>query len=461
MTDLVWTSLAHVAKGLQPRAAGAMRGMFVIAEDTDLKALELCLGHEDDTGMRVHGSVGDVAIGRTIEISFEPRVGWAAVAPDLDELLKQPGNRVRARSRFLVLNTRTSSDDGEDVKSEVGRYLLAVKLVKALKDVAGFLDLDEQNLVFISNGRFDVPVQYSAEDLLGMDVDEVQALTTLIPTDTHKKQCAGILATAIVDLVRPQAPLARFRYLLSHAKELRAAYDQGYKMYAAGFSYDKLKDTVEAARVEYVGKIHKVLSDIQNQLLGIPVATIIVATQLKEDKGSGPELFINTAVLLGAWVFVALTLLLIRNQQHTLKVLKEEIARQKRQLTKEYAPVAGMLADTFKSLESRARTQTIVLWVIFFAVVAGLGLANWSYRILTPNAWVRLTSSAPSPPSSPGAPAAQSGISGSTASAISAPASVVPAASTGQAAQPSQTCNGAGNAARNIKAGATAQSCGP
>jgi len=412
MPDLVWTALAHVAKGLQPRSAGEMRGTFTLAEDTDLAALELCLGHEENTGMQVHGSRADVALGNTVEISFEPRVGWATVAPDLDELLKQPGNRIRTRPRFLVLNTQTSSDDGADVNSEVGRYLLAVKLVKSLKEVAGFLDTDEQSLVFISNGRFDVPVNYSASDLTSMDIDEIQALTTIVPTDTHKKQCAGILATAIVDLVRAQPPLSRFAYLLTHAKELRATYDQGYKMYAAGFSYDKLKDTVEAARVEYVGKIHKVLSDIQNQLLGIPVATIIVATQLKEDKGSGPELFINTAVLLGAWVFVALTLLLIRNQQHTLGVLKDEIARQKRQLSKEYVAVADMFQRTFESLESRVRTQKIVLWTIFAVVIAGLVLANWSYARLTPDAIYRLTASS--------VPAATN--TASSASAISAPA---------------------------------------
>lgn len=431
MTDLVWTALAHVAKGLRPRAAGAMRGTLVIAEDTDLAALELCLGHGDDTGMQVHGPRDDVALGRTVEISFEPRVGWAAVAPDLDELLKQPGNRIRARPRFLVLNTQTSSDEAADVNSEVGRYLLAVKLVKSLKEVASFLDADEQSLVFISNGRFDVPVNYSADDLASMDIDEVEALRSLVPTDTHKKQCAGILAAAIVDLVRAQPSSSRFAYLLSHAKDLRAAYEQGYKMYAAGFSYDKLKDTVEAARVEYVGKIHKVLSDIQNQLLGIPVATIIVATQLKEDKGSGPELFINTAVLLGAWVFVGLTLLLIRNQQHTLAVLKEEIARQKRQLSKEYAVVADMFKRTFESLESRARTQTIVLWMIFAAVIAGLGLANWSYVRLTPDAWSRLTAS-----SAPGATNAASSAPAVPASAASAAVAGLPVSSASLAVTP-------------------------
>ena len=157
-------------------------------------------------------------------------------------------------------------------------------------------------------------------------------------------------------------------------------------MYAAGFSYDKLKDTVEAARVEYIGKIHKVLSDIQNQLLGIPVATIIVATQMKVAPGFGTEFLVNSAVLLGCWVFAILTLLLLRNQQHTLSVLKEEITRQKRQLEKEYAPVAGNLNGTFKSLESRALTQQIVLWVID-GDVAGLLLSHWAYARLTPDAW--------------------------------------------------------------------------
>lgn len=393
MTDLVWTAFVHVAKGLLPSSAGAMRGTFKVAADTDFAALQLCLGHQYDTGMQIHGQRHHVALGDTVDVSFEPRVGWATVAPDLDELLKHPGIRIRARQRFLVLDTQASSADSIDVKSQVGRYLLAMKLVMSLKEVASFLDADEQSLVFISNGRFDVSVNYTAGDLASMDVDEVQALTALLPTDSHKKQCSGILATAVVDLMRAHPPSSRFSYLLSHAKELRAAYDQGYKMYAAGFSYDNLMDTVEVARMEYVGKIHKVLSDIQNQLLGIPIATIIVATQLKEDKGSGPELFINTAVLLGAWVFAALTLLLIHNQQHTLGVLKEEIARQRRQLSKEYIAVEDMFKHTFESLELRARTQTIVLWTILVVVIAGLGVAHWSYVRMTPNAWSRIVAS--------------------------------------------------------------------
>ncbi|MCZ5662332.1 hypothetical protein O5623_28590 [Escherichia coli] len=56
---------------------------------------------------------------------------------------------------------------------------------------------------------------------------------------------------------------------------------KGYKVFVSGFSYEKILDQLRVAKIEEMGKIHKVFSDIQNQILGIPVATIIVATQMK------------------------------------------------------------------------------------------------------------------------------------------------------------------------------------
>jgi hypothetical protein len=411
MTDLVWTALALIAKGFQPRSPGETRGKFFIAEDKDRSAIELCLNDFDNTGLIVHGGPAAARVGNTVEIEFMPKPGWASVSATMDELLQEARNRIRAKQRYLVLNTKESSDDAQDERTEVGKYQLVVKVVQAFKDVAGFLDAEEQSLVFISNGRFDLPVNYRLTDLNTMSVDDVRALTTLIPNDTHKKQCAAILATTIIDLVRAQPAALRFSYLLKHASELRTAYDQGYKIYAAGFSYEKLKDTVETARVEYVGKIHKVLSDIQNQLLGIPVATIIVATQMKPASGFGTEFFVNSAVLLGCWVFVALTGLLIWNQIHTLGVLTAEVARQKRQLEKEYQAVAGGISGSFVSLEARASTQRIILSVVGGALVAGLVLAHITYFKLSPDAWARVTGDTPTVPSSPASTASMAGAS--------------------------------------------------
>ncbi|WP_313331289.1 hypothetical protein [Comamonas sp.] len=445
MTDLVWTALTLIAKRFRPRSPGEMRGQFFIADDKDRSAIELCLNDFDNTGMTVRGNLAAAVVGRSVELEFMPKPGWASVSATMDDLLQETRNRIRAKERYLVLNTKESSDDAQDEKTEVGKYQLVVKLVQAFKDVAGFLDSDEQSLVFISNGRFDLPVNYSLDDLNQMNVAEVRALTTLVPSDTHKKQCAAMLATAIVDLVRSQPAASRFSYLLRHATELRTAYEQGYKIYAAGFSYEKLKDTVEAARIEYVGKIHKVLSDIQNQLLGIPVATIIVATQMKDAKGLGTEFFVNSAVLLGCWVFVVLTGLLIWNQVHTLGVLEAEIARQKRQLEKEYLAVAGGVGNAFGTLAARAFTQKVILFVVGGFLVAGLVLAHISYFKLTPDAWAHMasyvsaTQQSPAPAASEassGAAKADSAPNANTASARSNSTSPVPASAPGT--QPSK-----------------------
>ena len=390
--DLAWGALVHVAKTFKAVTPGETRGQYEIATEDDLAALKLCLLHQNDTGLQIRSGAREPALGNSVEILFEPRRAFGSIVKDMSALLQVPGARVRERHRFLLLDGLTSSDQHSDEKGEVGRYRLVLQLVQSLRNAAAFLDSDESTLVFISGGRFDVPVDYGAEDLQKIDIASIKALTTLVPTDTHKKQCDAILASAIIDATKALAPAARFAHLLLHANSLRDAYDQGYKLYASGFSYEKLKDTVETARVEYAAKIHKVFSDIQNQLLGIPVATIVVATQMKNAIGFGYEFFVNTTVLVGCWIFAALTILLLRNQKHTLRVLQDEIGRQQRQMQKEFAAVADSFAGAFEFLRKRARAQGLVLWVIDAVVVAGLLGSHVVYAYLTPDAWTWLRS---------------------------------------------------------------------
>ena len=220
-----------------------------------------------------------------------------------------------------------------------------------------------------------------------MNLEEVTKLTEVLPSDTHKKQCTAILATAVVELSRGEKSEDRFRYILGHAADLRLRYDQGYNMFVAGFSYDTLRDTVETARLEYVAKIHKVFSDIQSQLLSVPVATIIVATQMKRADKFDYEFFVNTAVLVGCWVFVVLLDLLLRNQRHTLEVIKAEIDRQKTKLERDHQPIRKSFDGVFEHLRARVKVQARILWTIDAVVAGGLVLSHIVYFNLTPDAW--------------------------------------------------------------------------
>jgi hypothetical protein len=135
----------------------------------------------------------------------------------------------------------------------------------------------------------------------------------------------------------------------------------------------------EDARIDYTQKIHKTIVDIQNQLLGIPVATIVVASQLKAPTDCGPELWTNFAVLAGAWIFVVLLLIAIANQWLTLDVIGDEIDRQQTRLREEFAAVSDDFADTFAKLKGRITWHRWVLGVVALIGIAG-GIVATCYK---------------------------------------------------------------------------------
>jgi hypothetical protein len=388
-TRALWTDLVQVARSLSGRQEGPpVRGFFSIKSESDLRTLKTCFEAQHDTHLTFVNveEQTSLEVGQTVEITISPRLGFGLIQYDLDDMLN--GSR-RARIKepsFLLLADGVSNDTSVDDDHVVSRYRTVLRLIETLKRAAAFLDADEPALVFIKNGKFELPIEYDEEALAKMPLSFVRDLVDILPANTHEKQCVAILGEAVVAVTEDMAAEQRFRHLLANASEIKRRFEQGYQLFAAGFSYEKVKDQVEAARVDYSGKIHKVFSDIQNQLLGIPVATIIVATQMKDAKDLGYEFWVNTAVLVGCWVFASLMVFLLHNQSHTLGVLRDEIDRQKRQLKKEYAAVASQFSNTFDYLAKRALTQRIILWVIDGFVIIGLLLSHVIYLKLTPPA---------------------------------------------------------------------------
>lgn len=388
-TKATWDDLVEVVRGLADRQEGpSVRGKFTIKNDAHLVLLKACIDASYDTHLELLNEEppSDLKVGQTVELSVAPRLGFGLLKRDVGDLLAGYRKaRIKEPSFFLMAEGISNSDTVAE-GHPVARYRAVLRLVQLLKRSAAFLDVDELALVFIKDGKFEVPIDYDADDLQKMPLPAIQELVDILPSGTHEKQCASILAEAVVSMTAHLAGELRFKYLLAHAGELKKKFDQGYQLFAAGFSYEKVRDQVEAARVEFTGKIHKVFSDIQNQLLGVPVATIIVATQMKDAKTYGYEFWVNTAVLVGCWVFAILMVFLLHNQAHTLSVLREEINRQKRQLKNEFAAVADAFTNTFDYLSRRAFTQRAILWVIDFFVIVGLLLSHVIYLKLTPPA---------------------------------------------------------------------------
>lgn len=382
-----WDDLELVVRGLSQRDDGPpVRGVFKIENDRSLEALQACISSsETDTRLELLGfeDPNTLKVGQAVEIQLAPRLGFGILVKSLDSLLNAQFARIKEPTNFLLLDDLLSSKAVVDENHVLTRYRVVLSFIQTLKRAAAFLDQDEQLLVFIKEGKFEIPINYDEADLRGLRLSDVQAVASILPKGTHETQCVSILADAVVEMTKHLPTYSRFQYLLTHIADLRKRYEEGYNLFASGFSFEKVRDQIESTRIEYAGKIHKVFSDIQNQLLSIPVATVIVATQMKSADKVGYEYWVNSAVLVGCWVFAVLMVFLLYNQWHTLDVIGTEIQRQKRQLQKEYASVASTFADTFTYLRRRSTTQYCLLIAVGGIVGVGLFLAHFVFIKLT------------------------------------------------------------------------------
>lgn len=64
---------------------------------------------------------------------------------------------------------------------------------------------------------------------------------------------------------------------MQEAGDISERVASGYRLFASSFTYSKIRREVESAQAEFLARIHKTFVDIQGQLLGIPVATVVVA----------------------------------------------------------------------------------------------------------------------------------------------------------------------------------------
>lgn len=376
----------------------AKAGTLTLSSQDLRDTLALLLEEEnlDDSGMSLaSGNPDKLVVGQTVRLLVgEPRLGIGVLSSDLDGLLRTRKARIEEPKRYFLIDSKYAPGDSS-VPPEVQSYKTLLSFILLLREAAAYLEAEREELIFIHEGKFTLPVNYCRADLLAADLSAIKKLEDSFSNDTHKEQKLAILADAAISIVKGASPVERFQRLLSHLPELQNKFADGYRLFVSNFSYDKVRSELEAAKVEYTGKIHKVFADIQNQMLSIPVATIIVATQMKDagaEKATSYETWVNSAVLLGCWIFVLLVGLLIWNQRHTLEVLKGEITRQKDLIQKKHQTVAPTFNDIFAMLDARLSMQRRILWAIAFVLIIGLVLAHVVYFCLTPAAWLWLES---------------------------------------------------------------------
>lgn len=346
-----------------------------LVETSDRAYHEADIALQDDKAQLVVGSVVEVRTG-------SPHRSLGLLVKNWDALLASSTSRMREPQAFFIRSDKTHNATLPPTDTLI-RYRSTMKLVKLLSESALFADQQQAKLVYFADARIEVPVKFTARNLRSIDSAQVDLLEQALEGEVHAEQRRSILADAVVEIVSGQSAAGRFHYLMQNVDELVRRVNDGYRLFASSFSYSKIRSELEKTQSEYVARIHKTFSDIQGQLLGLPVASVVVATQMKAPIACGPELLANVAVVCGACLFAALLITSCINQWMTLDAISRELKGQRTRLNAEFSEIKDLFTGSFDALDCRVLWHRWVMVVIVGFSVVGAGFTVRAYFMLT------------------------------------------------------------------------------
>lgn len=345
-------------------------GSLLLSDQSDCDQINTLLDDPREYGLSI--DTGSVAPGNTINLRVTPpRSGLGLVFATHEKLLNAPKHQCQEPANYFILKTKFRNDD-EDIPVFISNYRKILEFVNLLKEAAAYFDSSTCQLVFLKKEVIKLLPHFAAENVQNLQREHLDNLIACFNDDTHKDQKLDILIESILAVSDGVDSLRVFAFLLDNIQRLHEQFLKGYRIYSSGFSYDKVMDQLRAAKVEEMGKIHKAFSDIQNHILGIPVASVIVATQFKvATKWSGQGIT-NTIILLGCIFAATLIWLALSNQMQSIKALGEEIEYKEKQINKEFSFIKDDVAGVFRSISTRLTTQKRTFWIIRGVLVMGI-----------------------------------------------------------------------------------------
>ncbi|KAB7678702.1 hypothetical protein [Plesiomonas shigelloides] len=352
-------------------------GTLSLSNQSDCDLLTALLDDSREYGLFLEN--GEIAPDNVISLRIvPPRNGLGLVFATQDFFLRSPKNQCNEPSNYFILEGKFRSDDA-NVPLFIKNYRSILKFVDLLKEAAAYFDGSACQLVFLKNDVIKLSPRFTVDSVNRLETNHLENLMACFNDDTHRDQKLDILIESIMCISDGLDSQETFHFLLDNVQRLHEQFLKGYRIYSSGFSYDKVMDQLRAAKVEEMGKIHKAFSDIQNHILGIPVASVVVATQFKEATTWSGQGMTNTIILLGCFFAAILIWLALSNQIQSIKALGEEIEYKKKQINKEFSFIKDDVNGVFNSIVARLIIQRRTFFIIRCVLIVGICSAFFVY----------------------------------------------------------------------------------
>lgn len=306
----------------------------------------------------------------TRSIEFLPIAG--NVYQTVEQLVGTPVNQARVPELFTVRELAYTTP-AEPAPERIQGYLQAVQLWSLMKELADHVVEVPPSLFFIESPtrKIEISLRFEAANLrLLPGLKEFSR--DFVRTDLHREQKRDMVRAALIDILGPGRTV--LGTLIDKFELFVQQVTGAYAIFAADFSYQKVRSEVEKQNLDDTLRLNKTLADIQNQLLALPAALILAAGSL--DARDGVK---NLSIVIGVLIFAILMVALVTNQKSSVHSISNEVKLRKTLVDKQPAEVALRFAGAFTDISARVakqnRTLNGVLVLIVIVVASVLGMA--------------------------------------------------------------------------------------
>lgn len=255
---------------------------------------------------------------------------------DINHYLKKDSRRLDAsptQSFYIYDQSVKFIPDTDCSNNEINNIFVVANLFSNLKLISD-LHGDAGNksfIIFVGKKNLKINSEYIAEDLKRDLILVKSFIREYIQNDFHQEDRHLSVINGLHEAFKEsEISLSTF---LKGFETFHRVVKSNFQLYMDKFSFDDFKNKVEEDRREYTIKINKVFSDMQNQLLTLPIATVLAAGQMVYVTTAG-DFIKNILIVIGIGIFCIFVLMQISNQNSTLTALDDEINLRKSEMEK-------------------------------------------------------------------------------------------------------------------------------
>lgn len=245
----------------------------------------------------------------------------------IDDYLLNPERRkqVKPEKSFYIYETKFYYDyDVGFVDNDKPNFIKVAELFDALLAISDFQGANgnEPFIVFFGKNNLKISFNYNASDS-NINLKKLELfIENYIYSDIHHEDKVLSVRNALHETFNQKN--INFSDFLIKFEDFYKVVRNNFQLYIDKFSFDDFKNKVEEERRDYTIKINKVFSDMQNQLLSLPIATVLAAGQMVIVSNTG-DFIKNTLIVVGITFFCVFVLMQISNQKETLDAINDEI----------------------------------------------------------------------------------------------------------------------------------------